>query len=1035
MARHSHGALAALLLVLLALPAPAQVRGLSPTSQYFDWHRLDAPPLTLWYSTPRTGGRRLERSAVAEATAERAMRLLHPVYQRLKERLGYAPPSVSVSLTGVLPADRSALRYTPSRGGATLYQAPEAREEPGTDAWILRSGGEQIAQAFLWHRLHRYKTRNPIRRYLLRRLGPAWFLLGMAAHLTGRTSPEEIQLLRASLADGREPLRLDDLLFADTLDLLQKEEAYQQARSFCGWLAEKFGVREAVAFLDRIRFRPTRQGNLFRRHFGISLGDAQDRWLEDFRAEEAAREAVEPPPMLRRLTELPGWAGGLKGSPDDERLAVLLNRRYNQGALMDLNLVRRFGEKQAHFLGGDPVLGPPGWLSPHDLVSVEETVRPFGLRVYRLLLRPLDHEAAPLRRRRPGLRGALAGAGDALRRLALRTVGQGDIEVLHAGEAMTEVAADGQGRRVAVLGWGEGRPEVLLFDLSSWDPEVDAGPPAPLRLPLARAYALRWEESGERLLALRGTGEGSELVRIDPDGEHEVEVLHRSEGRMRAAFGDAGRWFFTLPAPDGTGQLFELRRVGSEPLLVVQDPGGIRYPCGVEGNRWVAYVRLDSEGFELAEAPLPEPWERPEVAVDEVPEPPEPATPTAPAWAMVGAPPPPGAEEIPAGAEVSSGEPPARPEEGEGTGASAEGAAELELSGLFEGPVEYRPYRPRYNKRRDRYQLDEDALGVTFEWRDPFNYRSIQGAGWLGDSNSRGNWQALHYLNRNRPAWFLGAFDADQEDLLGIFELSDFNAAVKQRGALAGVTLQATPFEDWTLMLENKELQYDANVFKGRLPGFDPETRVVRLRYTRNELAASPGGTSSPIGERWLRLSLARSAFGGDADYWETLGDLRTYAPLARASDSIATRLVFGLRNPDQDPSPVPLDFTLGGPETLRGIQQSKLVGERFAVATLEVRRLLTDRRRMERVLKNLKLGPILDLARFNRVYAAFFLDMGSAWNGGFQWGRVERGVGFELRAQGMLTAFRSVTVRLGFAHGFGPLGENDVYLVTSGTF
>lgn len=1032
MSRLRPAALLALSLAISPLPSSAQVRGLSPTSQYFDWHRLDATPLTLWYSTPRTGPRRPERRAAAEATAERSIRLLRPIYDRLKERLGFAPPFVAVSLTGVLPADRSALRYTPSRGGVVLYQAPEAREEPGTDAWIRRVGGEQIAQAFLWHRLHRYKTRNPIRRYLLRRLGPAWFLLGMAAHLAGQTTPEELQILRASLAENREPRRLDDLLFADTIDLLQKEEAYQQARSFCGWLAREYGAAEAVGFLDRIRFRPTRQGDLFRRHFGIALGEAQDRWLEDFRTREAARELPDPPPMLRRLTELPGWAGGLRVSPDDERVAVLLNRRYNQGALMDLNLVRRFGEKEPHFLGGDPVLGPPGWLSPNHLVEIEETVRPFGLRVFRLVFRPLDHEAAPLRTRSPGFRGTLQGAGDALRRLALRTVGQGDSRVLYTSETMTEVAADGAGRRIAVLGWGGGGPEVLLFDLSAWEDGEDVPPPQ--RIPLPRAYALRWETGAERLLAIRGTPGGSELVRIDPDGDHEVEVLHRSTGRMRAAFGDAGRWFFELPDADGVGRLFEVRRGRREPAEVLRDPGGIRFPSGVEGNRWVSYVRIGAEGFELAEAPLPEPWElapsSQASATFEAPRLPEPAEPS---WATVGAPRPPGAGSPATDLDARV----AAAVEDLSAGASGETTATtpLHLPTVYDGEVQRRPYRPRLNKRRDRYQVDEDVLGVTFEWKDPFNYRSIQGAGWLGDGPSKGNWQALYYLNRSRPAWFVGAFDADQEDLLGIFELSDFNAAFRQKGALAGVTLQATPFEDWTLMLESKELQYDANIFRGRLPGFDPETRLVRLRYTRNELAASPGGSSSPIGERWLRLSLARSAFGGDADYWETLGDMRTYAPLARASDSIAARLVFGLRNPDQDPSPVPLDFTLGGPETLRGIQQSRLVGERFAVATLEVRRLLTDRRRMERVLKNLKLGPILDLARFNRVYAAFFLDMGTAWNGGFQWGRVERGVGFELRAQGMLTAFRSVTVRLGFAHGFGPLGDNDVYLVTSGTF
>jgi outer membrane protein assembly factor BamA len=235
--------------------------------------------------------------------------------------------------------------------------------------------------------------------------------------------------------------------------------------------------------------------------------------------------------------------------------------------------------------------------------------------------------------------------------------------------------------------------------------------------------------------------------------------------------------------------------------------------------------------------------------------------------------------------------------------------------------------------------------------------------------------------------------------------------------------------------MEHKTLEYDRRRIARSLPATDPDVNLLRLQWRFNELSASVTPLSAPLGSRSLNLSLARSAFGGDANYWELLGDWRNYHPLRKATDTFATRMVFGFRNPDQDPTRIPLDFELGGPETLRGIQSGKLLGERFIQTSFEFRHLLTDRKGMKKALERVGLGSLTDPLRFDRVYSAFFVDIGTAYNGDFQWGRVERSVGLELRAQGLLTAFQPVAIRLGFAHGFGPLGVNDLYLVTTSVF
>lgn len=976
--------LAALVLLLLQAPLPAQVRGVSPTPHLWDQHRLLQAPFTLWYSTPTRGRHRQALRRHHEAQARRTLAMAGPILAGLEARTGITLPNVGITLTDILPADRLQQRYRFSQGGVVLYFTPEVYSEEGEAWWLRRQLALQLSQALLWHKLHRREVKNPVRRFLLRRLPPTWFLLGMAAHLAGPPTPFERQVLRSSLRD-RPPRPFSDLLFAPTLPALVKEEGYQQARSFCAWLEERSGLAHCLDFLDRVRGAPTQPGDVFRHHFGMSIHEARRLWVEATREREPA-ELQDTPGQRRVVAELPGWAALAEPSPESTRFALGLNRRANQSRLFDLSLVQRFGDKGPQFQGGHPVQGNPVWLSEDQLLSIEEIVRPYGQRVHRLVLRNLQQE--PRSGRRSSLLGGLQAVLGTGGEMVLQTLGENPSDVLYESDHLSQLGISPSRRWLSALSWADGRSRLLLFDLDDLEREgrerdLDGLLEVQRDIPLDAVTRHRWLENDERVLLLRPRGAGTEIRLLDPESA-ESTLLHFHPSRVRGAFGYRERIFFTDSTPEGVDRLLELQPRTGRLRERFRDPGGIRSPRPVEGLRWVAYLGLGPEGMELVESPLPE------------------------------------AEILSAGAPRVDTDSLVLPEVGEPAPSSPES----------------QQYRPRYTKRRDSFVLDEDTLGATFEWRDLFNHRAAQGALWRGRRPHQNNWQALYYDNVQRPSWFVGAFDADREDLLGMFPLSNFNFAAAQKGALAGLAFQSTPFQNWTLLLEDKTLMYDRRRQTNRvLPNTDPGVRLVRLQWRLNELSASASPLSAPLGHRAINLSLARSAFGGEADYWELLGDWRNYHPLRKATDTFATRLVFGIRNPDDTPTPIPLDFELGGPETLRGIRSGKLLGERFVQTSFELRHLLTDRKGMKKALERVGLGALTDPLRFDRVYSAFFLDMGTAYNGGFQWGRVERSIGVELRAQGLLTAFQPVALRLGFAHGFGPFGVNDLYLVTTTVF
>lgn len=1034
-----------------ATAALAQVDGLTPAPQVWRWWRVDGEGVLAFFTTPRGASegavaarRQLARAAVAETQQALA---------EMTARTGQPLGGAVVNLTDVLPADFRAQRYVPQQGGVTLFLARDAWGDPlaplPTDLWLRRRVRVQVAQAVLWHALTDKKVGGPVTRFFLRRLPPAWFLLGMAAHLAGDLEPIEEKILDASIVDD-DPVPLSDLTLLSTLDAWKQEVAYQQARDFCAYLARRFGVPHSLEYLRKIRARPTRAAGVFARVFGEPLKVARAAWLSEARARARARlAAAEAPGAVRELLEVPGWLGPFSVSPDEGRIALGCNRRFPVGRLLDLSVASRFGKRSLTFQGGGPLVGPAVWVDDQTLVSLHARSTPHGERRLRIQSRRVRQD--------DGQTSFAETFGDAVGlggRWLFQTLGARAPRTLEAPE-MVALGLSPTRRILSVLGADAGT-ELRLYDLP---------PPAALRaggeptlrkvIPIPGAVSHAWSANEDSVLLLRRDRKGSSIERLHVPSSRR-EVLWSGEDAVRAVFGSRERVFFTRVGPDGVEQLDELNPRRGEVRTVLRDPGGILAPRAVEGGTWVLYGSVTPRGFVLKEAPLAHPAPVQLVTPAGPDDAPGGDPDLAAAMADLG----PALSSTPDTPSTGYDDPETDGSTGDQVptfrsgqdGAAAPGGHPLEPEGVSpegqpgrfqlpdpaarpHGPMPIRAYRHRYNKPDDGFVADEDALGVTYEWRDPFNVKAISLAAWRGDSPHTGNWQALYYDNSRRPSWFVGAFDSDEEDLLGMLAFANFNQAVAQRGAMAGVALRTTPSQTWTLSAESKRLEYDPTVFAGRLPQVDPTTNLLRLRWTRNDLTIDGDRTVTPIGDRWLSFSLARSAFGGDARYWEMLGDARTYLPLKRSSDSLATRLTFGIREPDGGSARIPLDFTLGGPESLRGIRDASLSGERFIQTTFEYRRLLGRNSGIRKALEKMQLGALMRPLRFERLYAALFLDMGTAYTGPFQWGRVERSVGVELRSQGFLTALRPVAFRLGFAHGFGPLGENDVYLVTSTFF
>jgi len=310
---------------------------------------------------------------------------------------------------------------------------------------------------------------------------------------------------------------------------------------------------------------------------------------------------------------------------------------------------------------------------------------------------------------------------------------------------------------------------------------------------------------------------------------------------------------------------------------------------------------------------------------------------------------------------------------------------------------------------------------------------------WNDRDFSRGNWQVRYSRNSGYPGWFIGVFDTTKDDFLNLFPLSRFTNDAFFRGASLGLTWPLTARETLGVSLEFKENEYEPAFFVASPVPADLTTtnHLYRILYRWDLREESADKEVNPYGNRLVELSWADSPgfFEGELRYREAILDWREYIRAGHNDrDVVALRLLGGVRN-RRGGSAYPVEFTLGGDDTLRGVQDNALRGTRFAALSFEYRKRLFDRQMAEHAVGALRKSVLAPFFFFDTVYLALFADAGTASYDDLTIDRVEKGFGIELRAQSYLTKFRPIVLRMGFAHGTDDLGDDKFYLATGTVF
>ena len=352
---------------------------------------------------------------------------------------------------------------------------------------------------------------------------------------------------------------------------------------------------------------------------------------------------------------------------------------------------------------------------------------------------------------------------------------------------------------------------------------------------------------------------------------------------------------------------------------------------------------------------------------------------------------------------------------------------------------ENKPLKPEWLKLRTKVIFEDDIQAVAGSWRDAMRQKEVEMAVWYDRDVERTNWQVRYSKNSHHPGWFVGLFDTTKDDILRLFPLSRFTNDAFFKGGSMGLNYSLTAREMLSFAFEFKENEYEPSFF-GTNPvpaDLTASNHLYRLRYRWDLREDSADIEVNPFGSRLVELSLADSPNFLDSElrYREAILDWREYINTGRhEQDVIAIRLLGGFRKKKGD-SPYPVNFSLGGDDTLRGIKDGALEGTRFAALNLEYRMRLFTRKQAEEKIGLLRDPLLRPFFFFNTVYLAFFADAGAATQNSFNLDNIESGYGMEFRAQSHLTKWRPLVLRVGFAHGNGDLGEDKFYLSTGTVF
>jgi len=336
--------------------------------------------------------------------------------------------------------------------------------------------------------------------------------------------------------------------------------------------------------------------------------------------------------------------------------------------------------------------------------------------------------------------------------------------------------------------------------------------------------------------------------------------------------------------------------------------------------------------------------------------------------------------------------------------------------------------------------VDLDTFNLSFIWKDELEQKIIEPTIWYDFDYKRVSWQARYSDNDSHPNWYIGLFDSTTDDFLNLFPLSKFTNEAFFKGATFGINHYLTPRETLSFSLEMKDNIYEPEFFDGEpVPAnLRASNHMYRVRYKWDTKSANTTDYVGSLGGRLVELSWADSPGFASSDirFTETLLDWREFLPIGTGKKHVfAMRLLGGVRN-QREGHGYPVKFTLGGPDTLRGVQEDSLEGTKFAMASLEYRFKLFDRNSALNSVKVLSDPKVSNLFFFDSFYSAIFIDAGVASYDRISFGSDDqKGVGIEFRANTYLTRWRPANLRLGYAHGMDSLGENTFYLSTGLSF
>ena len=331
---------------------------------------------------------------------------------------------------------------------------------------------------------------------------------------------------------------------------------------------------------------------------------------------------------------------------------------------------------------------------------------------------------------------------------------------------------------------------------------------------------------------------------------------------------------------------------------------------------------------------------------------------------------------------------------------------------------------------------DFDTFNVSLIWRDELEQRLIEPTIWYDWDYDRVSWQFRYSGNDSHPNWYVGLFDTTTDDFLNLFPISKFTNEAFFKGATVGINHYMTARETLSFSLEMKDNIYEPEFFDGApVPTeLKASNNMYRVRYKWDTKELMSTDYVGSLGGRLVEISWADSPGFTDSDikFTETLIDWREYIPVGpRNKNILAMRLLGGVRNQRQGHE-YPVKFTLGGSDTLRGVQDDSLEGNKFALASIEYRYKLFDRNKAVQSSSVLRDPTVSSLFFFDSFYTALFIDSAVASFDRITMGQDNQtGVGIEFRANAYLTRWRPANLRLGFAHGLNSLGENRVYLST----